>query len=131
MEISGDTTAVKIKSVNESSATAASKIRNDLQKNALDSRSNNTVSTSLDEIDLTQAVNSVELFTRTYMDASVKFSIDDQLGRTIITVLEPETDKVIRQFPPEEFLQVARTISEMTDLSDKDMLIGILFDQHT
>lgn len=131
MEISGDTTAVKIKSVNESSATAASKIRNDLQKNALDSRSNNTVSTSLDEIDLTQALNSVEQFTRTYMDASVKFSIDDQLGRTIITVLEPETDKVIRQFPPEEFLQVARTISEMTDLSDKDMLIGILFDQHT
>lgn len=131
MEISGDTTAVKIKSVNESSVTAASKIRNDLQKNALDSRSNNTVSTSLDEIDLTQAVNSVEQFTRTYMDASVKFSIDDQLGRTIITVLEPETDKIIRQFPPEEFLQVARTISEMTDLSDKDMLIGILFDQHT
>lgn len=131
MEISGDTTAVKIQSANENLAAGASKISNDLRKNALDSGSNNAVSTSLDESDLTQAVNSVEQFTRTYMDASVKFSIDDQLGRTIITVLEPETDKVIRQFPPEEFLQVARTISEMTDLSDKDMLIGILFDQHT
>ena len=131
MEISGDTTAVKIQSTNENLAAGASKISNDLRKNALDSGSNNAVSTSLDESDLTQAVNSVEQFTRTYMDASVKFSIDDQLGRTIITVLEPETDKVIRQFPPEEFLQVARTISEMTDLSDKDMLIGILFDQHT
>lgn len=131
MEISGDTTAVKIQSANENLAAGASKVSNDLRKNALDSGNNNAVSTSLDESDLTQAVNSVEQFTRTYMDASVKFSIDDQLGRTIITVLEPETDKVIRQFPPEEFLQVARTISEMTDLSDKDMLIGILFDQHT
>ena len=131
MEISGDTTAVNIQSANENLAAGASKVSNDLRKNALDSGNNNAVSTSLDESDLTQAVNSVEQFTRTYMDASVKFSIDDQLGRTIITVLEPETDKVIRQFPPEEFLQVARTISEMTDLSDKDMLIGILFDQHT
>jgi flagellar protein FlaG len=40
----------------------------------------------------------------------LQFSIDEESGRTIIRVIDAETEEVIRQLPPEELLQIARHI---------------------
>jgi flagellar protein FlaG len=39
---------------------------------------------------------------------SLRFSVDEDSGRTVIRVVDPSTDEVIRQIPPEEVLDVAR-----------------------
>ena len=42
------------------------------------------------------------------------------------------SDEIIRQFPPEEFITVAKFIAAQTpEMIDEDYLKGILFDQHT
>ncbi len=55
---------------------------------------------------------------------SLRFSVDELTGRTVITVLDSETDEVIRQIPAEEVLAV------MQDLARReagDTARGILF----
>jgi flagellar protein FlaG len=44
----------------------------------------------------------------------LRFSIDDDSGRTIVRVVDVETDEVIRQIPSEEMLAVIRHFSELT-----------------
>ncbi|MGE0485461.1 MAG: flagellar protein FlaG [Gammaproteobacteria bacterium] len=38
---------------------------------------------------------------------SLQFSVDERSGRTIITVIDKETDEIIRQIPPEEVVALA------------------------
>jgi flagellar protein FlaG len=38
---------------------------------------------------------------------SLQFHVDEESGRTIITVIDKETEEVIRQIPPEEVLTLA------------------------
>ena len=38
--------------------------------------------------------------------------IDDDSGRTVLTVRNSDTGEVVRQIPAEEVLQVARSVSE-------------------
>ena len=45
---------------------------------------------------------------------SLRFSIDDDSGRTIVRVVDRETDEVIRQIPSEDMLTLIRNISEIT-----------------
>jgi len=42
---------------------------------------------------------------------ALEFSVDEQTGATVITVLDAETHEVIRQIPPQEVLAVARELS--------------------
>ena len=44
----------------------------------------------------------------------LRFSIDDDSGRTVVRVVDTVTDEVIRQIPSEEMLVVIRHVSEMT-----------------
>ena len=48
----------------------------------------------------------------------LQFSIDQQSGKTVITVLDSTTEEVIRQIPSEEVLTLARNI---------ETLKGVLF----
>ena len=60
---------------------------------------------------------------------SLKISVDDDLGTTVIRVLDPQTDKLIRQIPPEEALALARFIAEQRAAPERGAAIpGILFD---
>lgn len=47
------------------------------------------------------------------VNANVEFSIDEDTRKTIIKVVESETGEVIRQFPSEEILAIARAIDNM------------------
>jgi flagellar protein FlaG len=44
----------------------------------------------------------------------LRFSIDDVSGRTIVRVVDTETDEVIRQIPSEEMLVLIRHFNETT-----------------
>jgi len=52
------------------------------------------------------------------------FKVSEQTKRVIITVYDKETDKVIRQIPPEELLKVA----EAVDQGQKPSLEGLIID---
>ena len=41
---------------------------------------------------------------------SLHFSVDEDTGRTVIRVVDPETDEVIRQIPAEEVLNLAQRL---------------------
>jgi uncharacterized FlaG/YvyC family protein len=65
-------------------------------------------------------------------DTSVSFKVEEELSRMVVTVREVGSDEIIRQFPPEEFITVAKHIAAQNpDLMDEDYLKGILFDQRT
>ena len=71
----------------------------------------NTDTPSLEE--LTGAVNQLNGYLEE-AHRGLRFTIDDDSGRTIVRVIDTETDEVIRQIPSEEMLVVIRHFSEMT-----------------
>ena len=65
-------------------------------------------------------------------DTSLSFRIEEDLSRMVVAVRAVGSDEVIRQFPPEEFLTVAKFIAAQNpEMIDEDYLKGILFDQYT
>ncbi len=44
--------------------------------------------------------------------SSVQFSIDDDSGRTIVKVVDTDTDTVLRQYPSRELLAISRQIDK-------------------
>lgn len=42
----------------------------------------------------------------------LQFSVDEDSGRTIITVIDSDTGEIIRQIPPEEVMQIARSVAD-------------------
>jgi len=49
---------------------------------------------------------------------SLRISVDDKLGSFVVTVIDSETEEVVRQIPREEFLAVARYIAEQLPAGD-------------
>jgi flagellar protein FlaG len=57
---------------------------------------------------------------------SLSFSIDDVSGRSVIKVVDFETDELIKQIPSEELLKVAQDIKRLQD--EMGQSIGLLID---
>lgn len=53
-------------------------------------------------------------------NVALKFDLHEATGRTMVKVIDRETEEVIREFPPEKVLDLAAKMEEM---------LGILFDQ--
>lgn len=49
------------------------------------------------------------------IDRSLQFKVDDELGVTIVRVIDKETDELIRQFPPEELINLSRRLKELNE----------------
>ena len=63
---------------------------------------------------------------------SLSFSVEEDLSRMVVAVRAVGSDEIIRQFPPEEFISVAKFIAAQDpEMIDEDYLKGILFDQYT
>jgi flagellar protein FlaG len=56
---------------------------------------------------------------------ALHFSVDKDIGRTVITVTDAETDEIIRMIPPKEMLAVMRQIAQSEETSEFQ---GILFE---
>jgi flagellar protein FlaG len=61
-----------------------------------------------------QAVSQINDYVQN-IQRSLQFSVDEQSGRNIVTVIDKSTEEVIRQIPIEEVLVMARTIAEQLD----------------
>ena len=78
------------------------------------------------------AVAEVQDYVKAVSGRALSFNFDEGLDRSIITVVDSETNALVRQIPSEEFLAVARVLREQT-ASDQQArtLRGLIFDQQT
>lgn len=77
--------------------------------------------------DLAQATQDISDYIQT-VSRSLEISIDDDLGSTVITVMNADTDEVVRQIPSEEVLQIARFLADQQSGPDADAAVaGLLF----
>lgn len=60
------------------------------------------------------------------LPADLRYSVDEETGTVVFKVINPVTNEVLRQYPPEELLEVARRLSQ---LAKRDSQTGILLDQ--
>lgn len=58
------------------------------------------------------AVQQIEQFTQT-LSQNLKFSIDEDTGKTVVKIVDAQTQEVIRQMPSEEALSIARTLGKI------------------
>lgn len=79
-----------------------------------------TVSESVSDENIQQAVDQLQSFTDN-VAKNLKFSIDEDTGKTVVKLLDSQTQEVIRQFPTEEAISIARTLDKVQGLlfSDK------------
>ncbi len=91
-----------------------------------------TVEAKADEQDVVAAASDVEALINSVSETSLSFSVDKDLSRMVVAVRAVGSDEIIRQFPPEEFMTVAKFIAAQDPESlNEDFLKGILFDQYT
>jgi uncharacterized FlaG/YvyC family protein len=57
--------------------------------------------------------------------SEMKFDYDEETGRQVFKVIDPATREVVKQYPPEEFLQMVRRLKELDKNADEN---GMLFD---
>ncbi len=66
-------------------------------------------------LSLVQAVEQINEFFQ-IAQRTLHFRIDEETGRTVVTVMNGETDEVVRQIPSEEVLHVAARLNELKGL---------------
>ena len=99
-----------------------------LLENRVDHEAETTV---ISRQELQDAVKSVDSVISQTLSRTLSFSVIDELNRSLVVVSEADTDRVIRQFPSEEFISVAKHIASKAAELDENMLVGILFDKKT
>jgi flagellar protein FlaG len=52
----------------------------------------------------------------------LNFTVDETLGKTVVTVVDQSTGDVIRQIPSEDMLQLSRNLAEVRERSAKGLL---------
>jgi len=72
---------------------------------------------SVQELDA--AAKDMERITLAF-NKKLRFSVDQQTDEVVVKVIDPETDKVIKELPPEELQRLHRQLKEM---------IGLLIDE--
>ena len=70
-----------------------------------------------DKEELAQATEKISKLVATFA-SELNFSIDEDLGVPVVKVIDKHTDKVIRQIPTEEVLEMSKNL---------DKLVGVLY----
>jgi flagellar protein FlaG len=55
------------------------------------------------------------------LNQKLSFSIDENTGKTVIKILDKQTDEVVKQFPPQEFLDMVYNLNKAASVVLKDM----------
>lgn len=101
---------------NEHSSSAAREV---VQTQSVSQVSSGTPSDNIEQVDLDEALAQLQEFSRN-MRRSLDFSVDSESGRSVVKVMDVETDQVVRQIPTEEAINIARNIERIK---------GILFEE--
>ena len=64
------------------------------------------------DVDLASAVKELNEFAK-QQELNLNFSVDETTGRTIIKIIDAKTEEIVRQFPPEEILDLAAKLEDM------------------
>ncbi len=81
--------------------------------------------------ELAEATRDISEYIQT-VSRNLDRAVDDQLGRTVITVLDAESEEVVRQIPSEEILAIARFLQQQrADSESADPVPGLLFNKET
>ena len=67
------------------------------------------------EIDFQELADRLNEFAKS-IDRKLQFSVDDSSGRTVIKVLDPATEEIVRQIPSEEVLRMSERIEDAQSL---------------
>lgn len=59
-----------------------------------------------------EAIDQIQKFTQT-LAQNLNFSIDEETGKTVVKVMDTQTNEVIRQIPSAEAIDIARTIGKI------------------
>ena len=63
---------------------------------------------------------------------SLAIEVDEELNRTVVTVMDADTNEVIRQIPSQDLIDVARAIKRYgVDALGSDYVNGILLDEYS
>lgn len=65
--------------------------------------------------DVKKAVDSMNEFASN-LSGSLRFSIDDDTGQTIVKVIDSSTKEVIKQIPTEEMLAISKSLDKLKGL---------------
>ena len=68
---------------------------------------------------LDKAIDSINRFLKP-VASSIQFSVDEDSGRTLVKVIDTDTNDVLRQFPSNETLQISKELSKLQGLLIKD-----------
>ena len=129
VDISNDVMA-EVSSVKPINAPVGPGMSEDL-KSARETESSSTRKVP-DVKEMTEALADVQKYADKVSGRALQFSIDEVLQRSVITVLEVGTDKVVRQIPSEEFVAVAKFLrSQTADTEFNDAIKGLLFDDES
>ncbi len=81
---------------------------------AQDSRVQQEVARGVDSEKLQETVREMNAKVQN-LRRNLQFSIDDASGRSVVRVIDAETDEVIRQIPSEEILNLAHRLTELNE----------------
>lgn len=78
-----------------------------------------TRTASVDDIKLDQAVEAINRFLKP-VASSIEFSVDQDSGRTIVQVIDTDTQDVLRQFPSKDALAISHELDKLQGLLIRD-----------
>ena len=77
--------------------------------------------------DLTKAVSTVQSYVDVMTSRALSIRVDDELNRPVVSVIDKQTEEVVRQIPSEEVIALARFLQSQTQAAAKEeALTGIL-----
>jgi flagellar protein FlaG len=71
---------------------------------------------------LSELITPIEQFQKTnqQVNRSLEFTVDDESNQTIITVIDRDSDEIIRQIPTENFIQMAKSLQQSNTYASKE-----------
>lgn len=69
----------------------------------------NESTASQQAIDVNKAIGKLQDYVQN-LDRELQFAVDDDTGRTVVTIRDAETQKVLRQIPSEELLALTKSL---------------------
>jgi flagellar protein FlaG len=69
----------------------------------------------IDNREVKEAVEEVQTFIDK-MAQGLQFSVDEDTGKTVVKLIDRNTDTVLRQIPTEEMLQIAKALDKISGL---------------
>ena len=66
-------------------------------------------------VDVNAAIDKLQAHVKS-LDRELQFAVDDDTGRTVVTILDSTTQKILRQIPSEEILELSKSLDNAQGL---------------